>query len=131
MTLLPRFSLPDSKILEFLRLLNEVSKWTPIITVEGFEKDFFGEDKNIPVIILKKEKLLEELHFTLLDALASVNGSIQAENKFVKDLYSPHISYWSGGRENLTSMTLMHHRGGFGVDIFNVRNFIFNENIVV
>jgi len=130
LTLLPSFSIPDASLPEFRRLLNTLTPWFRPPVLFPTEEALFGPKQDIPVkkvasLAEGEDNCIHLYHRSVLEALHHLGGSVK-EPHFTGGKFSPHVSYLDSWKPfSLDSVTLVHHREGFGRGIVNLANYYF------
>ncbi len=91
-TLLPWFSAPDYQELE--EKLRESLSDQHAFEAEVGERAYFGYNRNLPVMLIKNNSNLQQLHERILNLVAA--SSWQLEGRYVGDQYKPHITQQVG-----------------------------------
>lgn len=123
-TVLDHFSLPDTSLHAFIKNVESMTRWFGPIPLKEEGMKWFGLDEDIPVMSLKHEADIMNLHHSLCDLLAKFNGKMKTP-EYNGESYNPHVSYLEDESIlwDMDSFSLIHHRSGFGVDVVNRANF--------
>lgn len=122
LTLLPGFSLPEASLPLFREAPAALAAQHPPLLLLPTEKMMLGPFHNMPAVKVEaysplQAEVLPQLHRELVLKVRELGGSFQNE-EYVLEGYRPHVSYYDErGHYELTSLTLVEHRGGFGVDM--------------
>lgn len=124
-TVLQSFNLGNRGLSDFIEEAEQlIEKHTPI-EVSPKEQKMYGDEFNIPVLVVEeKTGTLTELHNSLTSLVKKYNGGFN-QPVYNGKFYSPHITYATKETEipTITNLSLIEHINGFGVDVFNIKNF--------
>lgn len=121
--------IPDKNLNSFAEQLGELVLWFKPQIVEPVlgEILMLGADQNIPATAVEKSRSLLNLHYSLLDLLSSLEGRIAEPSHHGKG-WLPHVTDWVEPKTStVNSLSLIWHKGGFGVDVENLANYYFSE----
>lgn len=123
-TVLDHFSLLDSSLHAFIGNVESITRWFEPMPLKENGMKWFGVDEDIPVMSLKHEANIMNLHYSLCDLLAKFNGKLKSP-EYNGENYKPHVSYLDDKNAlwTMNTISLIHHRSGFGVDVVNRANF--------
>lgn len=122
-TLLDCFALPTPSLPAFIADMFTVARWFESIPLEKKGLEFFGDLGQIPVMTLRKDPRLLGLHESAYDLLRKHEGEVKTPD-YTGTGYAPHVSFLEDETElwTMSHLSLIHHRGGFGVDVVNYGN---------
>lgn len=118
LTLLPTFALPDDTLTSFVERISGIACWYPALVIYPDTQVLLGEYHDIPAITVEDPtSTLQDLHAALLESAIDFGATFR-DPKYVGEGFKPHISYPDGKSHYiLKDLTVVEHRGGFGVDI--------------
>lgn len=102
-TLVPPFEAKRQDVLDVAK--ETASEYSPF-EVETGEHTMFGTEKDISVILIKPNQILQSMHMSLLDRLKSKNININYQH-FIRDEFTPHITIKSFHPEVIENKALI------------------------
>lgn len=136
-TLLGAFSLPDERLPSLRRRVAALTPWFDPLTLKDRGAAFLGSpEAPIPATLVKgrgSQGDLTALHLTLLEALTAEGGRLMMP-EFAGANYNPHISHWQPATPfsvTLSSLTLVHHREGFGRGVRVVAHYPLGDTVAL
>jgi 2'-5' RNA ligase len=122
LTLMPEHAVPDKHLVEYVTGIGNVVRWFQPFSIEPDYTDFYGAEGQIPVTVMKQDRNVFELHQSLLHLGLAYGMKVEAS--IIGEKFSPHISYYTESKPaEVKSLSLIHHRSGFGVDVVNLANY--------
>ncbi len=126
-TFINRGQIADTKLEDFMNRLRFITRWFDPMLITPAGADLLGPNKNIPAVLVKTHSELKNLENTLLTELDALGGTV-SEIDIHGVGWLPHVTNWTNPEEaTLTGVSLLWHRGGFGVDVVNLANYSFTE----
>lgn len=130
-TLLPQFMLPDEKIVEFghkLQLMTREQDFHSFNIIPGEKEQFtslLGEKVEVTKV-KEHSNEIERYHEHAVQIVEQCNG--ENVSPWVRNKFSAHVTGWEHPEQKtITTLSLIHHREGFGNDVHNILTIELNR----
>lgn len=128
-TVLQSFTVDNVNLSLFIEEAEGVTNGYQGVTVTPGEQKMYGENLDFPVLEVEDQTgSLNKLHHKMKDLVFENGGSFN-QPSYNGTFYSPHITHGTKDTkiETITHLSIIEHINGFGVDVFNIKNFKLGE----